>query len=80
MGQLHFGYLITVCDRAERECPIFPGMGQRLHWSLPDPAAVEGSAEERLEVFRDVRDELEAKVRAWIGEQAATAVRPETSV
>jgi arsenate reductase len=80
LGQLHFGYLITVCDRAERECPIFPGMGQRLHWSLPDPAAVEGSAEERLEVFRDVRDELEAKVRAWIGEQAATAVRPETSV
>ena len=80
MGQVHFGYLITVCDRAERECPIFPGMGLRLHWSLPDPAAAAGTEEERLQVFRDVRDELEAKVRAWIDEQAVTAAGPETSV
>ena len=66
LGRLHFGYLITVCERAERECPIFPGMGTRLHWSLPDPAAANGTEKERLEVFRDVRDAVEAEVRAWL--------------
>src|SRR5512145_2416049 len=38
MGKMHFGYLITVCSRAEAECPIFPGMGLRLHWPFEDPA------------------------------------------
>ena len=66
LGQVHFGYLVTVCDRAERECPIFPGMGQRLHWSFPDPAAAEGTEEERLEVFREVRDAIEARLRSWL--------------
>ena len=41
LGHVHFGYLITVCDRASANCPIFPGVSQRLHWSLDDPAAVE---------------------------------------
>ena len=66
LGQVHFGYLVTVCDRAERECPIFPGTGQRLHWSFPDPAAANGSEEERLEVFREVRDAIEDRIRAWL--------------
>ena len=57
LGHVHFGYLITVCDRASANCPIFPGVSQRLHWSLDDPAAVE-SEEERLATFRRVRDEL----------------------
>jgi arsenate reductase len=65
LGTVHFAYLITVCDRAERECPVFPGMGVRLHWSLPDPAVAEGSEEDRLEAFRQVRDAMETKVRAW---------------
>jgi arsenate reductase len=66
LGRVHFGYLITVCDSAERECPIFPGMGTRLHWSFPDPAAADGTEEERLEVFRQVRDAIEARIRSWL--------------
>ena len=53
-----FDYVITVCDDAKEACPFFPGAGQRLHWSLPDPAAAEGTEDERLEVFRSVRDRL----------------------
>ncbi len=51
-------YVISVCDEANEACPFFPEARQRLHWSLPDPAAVEGTEEERLEVFRLVRDRL----------------------
>jgi arsenate reductase len=47
MGKMHFGYLITVCSDADAKCPsIFPGVGQRLHWSFDDPAALVGSDEE----------------------------------
>jgi arsenate reductase (thioredoxin) len=53
-----FDYVITVCDAANEACPFFPGARQRLHWSLPDLAAAEGAEEERLEVFRLVRDRL----------------------
>jgi arsenate reductase len=53
-----FGYVITVCDEANEACPFFPGAAERLHWALPDPAAAEGTEEERLEVFRSVRDRL----------------------
>lgn len=66
LGRLHFGYLITVCDRAERKCPTFPGMGTRLRWPIPDPALAEGGEEERLAVFRSVRDALEARIRLWL--------------
>ena len=49
MGKLHFGYLITVCANAEEKCPTtFPGVGQRLHWAFDDPAAFEGTDEEKL--------------------------------
>ena len=51
-------YVITVCDEANEACPFFPHATERLHWSLPDPAAAEGTEEERLEVFRLVRDRL----------------------
>lgn len=51
-------YVVTVCDEANEACPFFPGAGQRLHWSLPDPAAAEGTEEERLGVFQLVRDRL----------------------
>ena len=53
-----FGYVITVCEEANEACPFFPGAAERLHWSLPDPAAAQGTEEERLEVFRSVRDRL----------------------
>lgn len=69
LGRLHFGYVITVCSNAEERCPIFPGNSIRLHWPFPDPAAATGSEEERLAVFRQVRDAIEARVRAWIEEE-----------
>ena len=53
-----FDYVITVCDNANEQCPVFPGQTQRIHWSFEDPAAVEGNAEKRLAVFRRVRDEI----------------------
>src|SRR3712207_2345250 len=53
-----FDYVITVCDEANEACPFFPGAAEQLHWSLPDPAAAGGTEEDRLEVFRSVRDRL----------------------
>ena len=53
-----FDYVITVCDEANEACPFFPGASTRLHWSVRDPSQAEGSQQERLEVFRRVRDEL----------------------
>ena len=52
-----FDYVITVCDHANESCPVFPGAPKRIHWDLPDPAAV-GDPAERLEAFRHVRDVL----------------------
>jgi arsenate reductase len=63
-----FPYLITVCDSANERCPIFPGVINRLHWSFEDPAGAKGSDEERLHVFRRVRDEIEAAVRRFVQE------------
>jgi arsenate reductase len=71
LGRVHFGYLVTVCDRAERECPTFPGMGVREFWPFEDPVAFSGSEEERLAKFREVRDAIEARVRRWVDEHQA---------
>lgn len=68
LGKLHFGYLITVCSNAEERCPVFPGMGIRLHWPFEDPAAVEGSDEEKLAAFRKVRDQIETRILEWLAE------------
>lgn len=53
-----FEAVITVCDQAREACPVFPGRAARVHYSIPDPAAVEGTPEERLEAFRRARDLL----------------------
>ncbi len=55
-----FDAVITVCDHAAESCPHFPGHVQRLHWSLPDPAAMQGAEAQRLAAFGRVRDELDA--------------------
>lgn len=69
LGKMHFQYLVTVCDDADRNCPtVWPGVHQRMHWSFQDPAAVEGSEEEKLAKFREVRDLIEAKIRGWLAE------------
>ena len=61
-----FDYVITVCDDAAETCPLFPGKAERIHWSFPDPSAATGSEEERLAVFRRVRDDIEARLREWL--------------
>jgi len=53
-----FDYVLTVCDNAKESCPIFPGGCAMIHRNFEDPAALEGSAEERLALFRRVRDEI----------------------
>ena len=55
---LHVPFVVTVCDNAKERCPIFPGTWEFLHWSFDDPAAAVGTHEERLAVFRGVRDEI----------------------
>lgn len=59
-----FDYVITVCDDANEGCPFFPGSMKRLHWSFEDPSRAEGSEEERLAVFRKVRDRIRDRVQA----------------
>ncbi len=66
LGKQHFGYLITVCSNAEERCPVFPGVSTRLHWPFEDPAAASGSDDEKLAAFRQVRDQIEARILAWL--------------
>lgn len=61
-----FDVVITVCDNARESCPIFPGAPERLHWSYPDPAAVEGSHDEKLRAFREVRDGLRQRLQSFL--------------
>ena len=67
-----FPFVITVCDETSAErCPIFPGVTQRLHWSFPDPAALCGTHDERLEGVRKIRDQIRARIEAWCDEMCA---------
>jgi arsenate reductase len=64
-----FAYVITVCDEASAErCPIFPGITKRLHWSFPDPSAIQGTHEEKLARTCEIRDQIKAKIEAWCSE------------
>jgi arsenate reductase len=65
-GDDPFDFVITVCDRANESCPLFPGKTERIHWSFDDPTAATGSDEEKLAAFRRIRDEIRAKIAAWI--------------
>ncbi len=64
-----FDYVLTVCDNAKESCPIFPGHGNRIHKAFEDPAALEGSEQDRLALFRRVRDEIRAYLKAFPPEQ-----------
>ena len=61
LGQ-YIPYVVTVCDNAKERCPIFPGTWKFLHWSFDDPAEAKGTEEERLAVFRRVRNEIMAHI------------------
>ena len=62
-------FVITVCDAASERCPVFPGRTTRVHWSFEDPSAAAGSEEERLAVFRRVRDAIAARLGGWLAER-----------
>jgi arsenate reductase (thioredoxin) len=64
LGQ-SFDYVITVCDQARQTCPVFPGVHESLHWGYEDPAAAEGTEEQRLAVFRRVLIQLGERVRQF---------------
>ena len=64
-----FDYVITVCDDAKEACPFFPGAQSRLHWSFKDPSKAEGSEEERLAVFREVRDGIRRRIEEDLNAQ-----------
>jgi arsenate reductase len=66
-----FHYVITVCDETSgNRCPIFPGYAKRLHWNFPDPSRLEGTYDEKLEKTRQIRDDVKARIEAWIKEAA----------
>jgi arsenate reductase (thioredoxin) len=73
LGKVGFDFLITVCDRAAQNCPVFPGAGERLHWPVDDPAAVTSSDDERMAAFRTARDELRVKIEEWLEDPARPA-------
>jgi arsenate reductase len=69
MGHRHFAYLITVCAKAEERCPsAFPGVAKRLHWDFDDPAAAEGTEEAVLNKFREIRNQIEIRIKGWLSE------------
>ena len=62
-----YQYVITVCDESSAEqCPIFPGVTQRINWSFKDPSAFKGNWEERLQKTREVKEEIKKKIEEWI--------------
>ena len=65
-----FDYVVTVCDHARDQCPVFSGPAQRIHWSFEDPAAVEGTETERLEAFRRIRDQIRERVKGFFSRSA----------
>ena len=65
LGKVLFQYLITVCDDADKNCPtVWPGVNTRMHWSFEDPAAFQGTDEEKLEKFRQIRDLIDDKIKS----------------
>lgn len=61
IGQ-QFDYVITVCDNAKQTCPVFPGKYQKIHWSLEDPALAQGTEEEKIKIFRKIRDQIKENI------------------
>ena len=75
IGNTTFEYMITVCGRAEDSCPIFPGMGTRLHWDIADPSKFVGIPAEKVAKFREARDRLDHKIRLWLSQQGILSNR-----
>ena len=58
--------VITVCDNAAQDCPVFPNQRNRYHWEFLDPAKASGSDDEVMDVFRDVRDRIKLVLEAYV--------------
>ena len=70
-----FSRVITVCDEAAAErCPIFPGAVQKEHWAFPDPSTFHGTQAAKLEMARQVRDSIRAKIVEWCSKNCKTRV------
>ncbi len=65
---VEFDYVITVCDNAKEHCPYFPGNVKRVHQSFNDPANAKGTEEEKLIIYRKVRDEIDVYCKNFIKE------------
>jgi arsenate reductase len=67
LGKMLFQYVITVCDDADRNCPVlWMGVSNRLHWSFEDPAKAQGTDEQKLAKFREVRDKIHEQVVKFV--------------
>ncbi len=67
-----FAYVITVCDHARQICPLFPGKHQKLHWNIEDPANAKGNKEEKLIIFRKIRDDIKDNILEFIKNKKLT--------
>jgi len=71
MGRMTFDDAIIVCRKAEDDCPKLSADARRIHrWIFEDPVRVEGTDQERLTKFREVRDQIEARIKLWLDETA----------
>ncbi|HAH46770.1 arsenate reductase ArsC [Gimesia sp.] len=61
-----FDLVVTVCDNAKESCPVFTGATQTLHWPFDDPADATGTDEEKMKMFRRVRDEIKTKIQNYL--------------
>jgi len=59
-------YVISVCDRADASCPVFPGDTERIHWSFEDPAALEGDEEKKQRAFEQTARDIASRIRLWL--------------
>ena len=70
LGKIHFGIIITVCSKAEKNCPTMPGISTRLHWAFEDPASFQGTEEQKIVKFRETRDKISDKIKEWLKERS----------
>ena len=62
-----YDYVVTVCDESQSgACPVFPGKGERLHWGFADPSGFQGTWEDKLKQTREVRIQIETKIKDWL--------------
>lgn len=82
LGRIHFAYLITVCARAEENCPaaFLESSGERLDWYFDDPAAFEGSEAEKVMEFRKTRDQIDRRINEWLHRRHRQTVDPDLTI